>query len=344
MLLKGGIYAHQTAEVEEEVEGDDGEVTVKRKTTGGDPDLFKFFLERAWQLVGEGQTVGMVMSSGLHQAQGSTGLRRLMLDECRLRTLVKFDNEMRVFPGVHNQFKFDLVVFDKGGSTDTFDAAFFSRESAEALQAFRDHPGALRLEPADIRRLSPQTLTFFEFKGRRDLDIVRKAYRLHPPFGQGLMPKLGLKYRTRVPHGQQHVPVPGPRLAPPPRLHPGAGRDVAGGRRRVVSERGATSSGRSPSGTPCSTARRRSTTASPGRSPRARPSAAPTSTTSRSASTSPAASASTAKAPTTAARPPSSSRPTRPGRPTPRSTSPAGSSSATSRSRPACGPATCSCR
>ena len=50
VLLKGGIYAHQTAEVEEEVEGDDGEVTIKRKTTGGDPDLFKFFLERAWQL------------------------------------------------------------------------------------------------------------------------------------------------------------------------------------------------------------------------------------------------------------------------------------------------------
>ena len=64
-----------------------------------------------------------------------------MLDQCRLRTLVKFDNEMRVFPGVHNQFKFDLVVFDKGGVTDIFDAAFFSRETAQALQIFRGHPG-----------------------------------------------------------------------------------------------------------------------------------------------------------------------------------------------------------
>jgi hypothetical protein len=200
VLLKGGIYAHQTAEIEEEgeseSEGDDGEIAFKKKTTGGDPDLFKFFLERAWQLVGDDQTVGMVMSSGLHQAQGSTGLRRLMLYGCRLRTLVKFDNEMRVFPGVHNQFKFDLVVFNKGGRTEEFDAAFFSRESAETLQAFRQHSGALSLEPADIRRLSPQTLTFFEFKGQRDLEIVRKAYRLHPPFGRGLMPKLGLKYRT----------------------------------------------------------------------------------------------------------------------------------------------------
>jgi len=201
VLLKGGIYVHQTAEVEEEVEGEEGAVTVKRKMTGGDPDLFKIFLERAWQLAGEGQTVGMVMSSGLHQAQGSTGLRRLILDQCRLRALVKFDNEMRVFPGVHNQFKFDLVVFQKGGSTDTFDAAFFSRETSEALQDFRTHPNALRAEPADVRRLSPQTLTFFEFKGRRDLNIVRKAYRLHPPFGQGLMPKLGLKYRREFDMG-----------------------------------------------------------------------------------------------------------------------------------------------
>lgn len=195
VLLKGGIYAHQTAEIEEEVEGDDGEITIKRKTTGGDPDLFRFFLERAWQLTGEGQTVGMVMSSGLHQGHGSTGLRRLMLDRCRLRTLVKFDNEMRVFPGVHNQFKFDLVVFNKGGSTETFDTAFFSRENADVLQSHRDHPGAFTLEPADVRRLSPQTLTFFEFRGQRDIDFVRKAYRLHRPFGQGLMPRLGLKYR-----------------------------------------------------------------------------------------------------------------------------------------------------
>ena len=46
VLLKSGIYEHQTAEVEEEIEGDDGEITVKRKTTGGDPDLFKIWFFR----------------------------------------------------------------------------------------------------------------------------------------------------------------------------------------------------------------------------------------------------------------------------------------------------------
>jgi hypothetical protein len=201
VLLKGGIYAHQTAEVEEEVEGDDGEATVKRKTTGGDPDLFKLFLERAWRLAQEDGAVGVVMSNSLHIAQGATGLRKLLLERNRLRLLCNFDNERKLFPGIDNRQDFDLIIFDKGGVTEAFDAAFLTRETEHAIQTFRSHPNCMRLVPADIRRLSPQTLTFFEFKGRRDLDIVRKAYNLHPPFGQGLMPKLGLKYRREFDMG-----------------------------------------------------------------------------------------------------------------------------------------------
>lgn len=194
-LLDGGIYAHQTAVVEEEVEGDDGEMVIKKKTTGGDPDCFKFFLERAWQLVGNHRVVGMVMSSSLHIAHGATGLRRLLLNECNLRVLVKFDNERRPFPGAHHALKFDIVVAVKGGQTEAVDAAFFSRETERALQEFRSHRAFLSVPAVEIRKLSPQTLTLFEFRGQGDVELVQKAYRLHPTFGEGLMPKVGLKYR-----------------------------------------------------------------------------------------------------------------------------------------------------
>ncbi len=106
LLLKGGIYAHQTAEVEEESEGEDGEITIKKKTTGGDPDLFKFFLERAWQFAGDGQTVGMVMSSGLHI---SPRVRPACADCCSndtgSRRSCNFDNEMRAIPGCSQPVK-----------------------------------------------------------------------------------------------------------------------------------------------------------------------------------------------------------------------------------------------
>jgi Eco57I restriction-modification methylase len=195
-LITAGIYFHQLAVIEDQTDGEKGEPIIRRKTTGADPDCFRFFLERAWQLVAKGKAVGMVMSSGLHLGQGSTGLRRLLLDECDLKVLVKFDNEMGVFPGVHNQFKFDLVVFNKGGRTARTDAAFFSRENTAALLDFRNHRCFVRLEADYIHRLSPQTLTIFEFRGQGDFDLVRTAYRLHKPFSEGLMRELGLKYRT----------------------------------------------------------------------------------------------------------------------------------------------------
>ena len=194
-LRDGGIYAHQTATIEEEVEGDDGEPVIKRKTTGGDPDCYKCFLERSWQLVSEDRMVGLVMSSSLHNGQGATGLRRLLVNNCRLKALVTLDNELRVFAGVHNQFKFDIVVIQKGGMTEEIDAAFFTRETEQALQQFRTHRCHIRLPASDIRKLSPQLLTFFEFRSQRDVNLVQKAYRLHPTFGDGLMAKLGLKYR-----------------------------------------------------------------------------------------------------------------------------------------------------
>lgn len=203
-LLDSGIFQHQTAIIEEEVEDENGEAVVKRKTSGGDPDCFKFFLERAWQLAASGHAVGMVMSSSLHSGQGGTGLRRLLIGNCDLKAFVKFDNELRVFPGVHNQFKFDIVVFEKDAKTTAVDAAFFSRETEQALQGFRKHRCYLRIPAEEIRELAPQTLTLFEFRSQRDVDLVQKAYRIHPRFGDGLMNRLRLKFRREFDSGNRN--------------------------------------------------------------------------------------------------------------------------------------------
>ena len=122
-------------------------------------------------------------------------LRRLLLDRCQLRVLCNFDNERRIFPGIDNRQDFDIVVFEKGGSTAHFDAAFLTRETERAIQGFRSHHSHLVLDVAAIRQLSPQTLTLFEFRSQRDIALIQKAYQLHPAFGDGVMSRLGLKYR-----------------------------------------------------------------------------------------------------------------------------------------------------
>ena len=111
---------------------------------------------------------------------------------------------MHAFPGVHNQFKFDLVVFQKGGTTEELDAAFLSRETEHALQQFRTHRRHLRFPAAEVRQLSPQMLTLFEFRGQQDVDLVQKAYRLHRPFKEGTMSSLGLKFRREFDMGNRN--------------------------------------------------------------------------------------------------------------------------------------------
>lgn len=197
-LLATGLYQHQTAEIEEEEELPDGTASIVRKTTGGDADVFKIFIERAWQLLSTGGVFGMVTSKSFHGGDGCTGLRRLVLNNNSLRVLCNFDNERKIFPGIHNAQDFDLVVFSKGGETESFDAAFLTRETEKAVQRFRSHRGYLRLSRADISRLSPQRLTIFEFRGQAEFDLIGRIYQRHPAFGDGLRRQLGLTFRREL--------------------------------------------------------------------------------------------------------------------------------------------------
>jgi hypothetical protein len=172
-------------------------VTVNGRRTGGDPDLFKFFVERSHQILRPGGAAGLVVPSGLHSSQGATGLRRLLLDESRVQVLCKFDNERKVFPGTDHRFKFDLVVFRKGGPSGEFPAIFLSWETEEALERMERHPGLVRLTPDLIRTVSPDTLTIPEYRSERDIEIVRKMHAHCEPFGV-VMQRWGLQFRTEL--------------------------------------------------------------------------------------------------------------------------------------------------
>lgn len=171
VLLEGGLYHHQIAVVE-------------GKKTGGDPDSFKFFLERAYQLLREGGRVGIIVPLGIQGSLGTTGLRRLLLDHCRLATIVKLDNERYIFPGVFHGQKFDLLVFAKGGRTTNLNAAFLSWEKAEAVLKLRTNPRFLRIDAELYRELSPEQYTFVELHDQREVELLRRIYRQFPRLGE----------------------------------------------------------------------------------------------------------------------------------------------------------------
>lgn len=161
LLLKGGLYQHQTAIVE-------------NKQTGGDPDTFKFFTERAFQLLRTNGRSSIIVPHGIQSTLGCTALRRLLLDHCDLQVLCRLDNERKIFPGVFHGQKFDLLVFAKNIPTQRIEAAFFSWEKAEVLNSFRTHSRYMQIEARLLRELNPETYTFIEFHSYHEVELVRR--------------------------------------------------------------------------------------------------------------------------------------------------------------------------
>lgn len=170
LLRRGGMYRDQVA-------------TVEARASGGDPDTFKFFTERAYQLLRDGGNASIIVPAGLQGLLGCTGLRRMLLDRCQLRVLCKLDNERRIFPGVHHSKSFDLIVFSKGGQAGLIEAAFLEWETAEVLGRLRQHLRHVRIDADLYRALSPETYTFVEVHGERERQLLRRTYDTLPRLG-----------------------------------------------------------------------------------------------------------------------------------------------------------------
>ena len=145
------------------------------KSTGGDVDIFKSFVEQAWRLAREGGRVGFVVPSAIYNNEGCTGLRHLLLDHCRVERFYGFENRRKIFP-IHSSYKFVNLVFRKGAPEgDGFEAAFMRHDLSE-LEETGPKPWMVPVKKSEVERMSPGTLAFLEYRSPRDRDIVLKMY------------------------------------------------------------------------------------------------------------------------------------------------------------------------
>ena len=157
-LKKGGDYQYQDWKI-------DG------KSTGGDPDVFKFFVERAHQLLREGGRVGYVVPSALYNNEGCTGLRHLLLDEAAIERFYAFENRDKIFP-IDSRYKFVSLVFRKGEpESDDFKAAFM-RHDLEELKNKGPKPWVVRVNKNQFERWAPGSLIFPEFTSPQEQEFI----------------------------------------------------------------------------------------------------------------------------------------------------------------------------
>ncbi len=178
-----------------------------RRQFRGDLNLYKLFLERSYSLLKEGGFFGLVVPSAIYTDLGSRDLRRLLLQEAKIRFLFSLENREGMF-GIHKSYKVVLLVAQKDSPPPNheFKVAFFvgSRPSSlkkEKLPAsvLASKGYAPKLEELDelllhlrhhgmtmsfpvVKQLNPQTLAFVEVKNEVDLSIVKKLHAHFPRF------------------------------------------------------------------------------------------------------------------------------------------------------------------
>jgi len=107
---------------------------VNGKKAGSDINLYKLFTEQCFNLLKKGGYCGIVIPSGIYTDLGTKQLREMLFNQTHVTGLFCFENRKEIFEGVHRSFKFVVLTYEKGGTTQEFPAAFMRHEVSELEQ------------------------------------------------------------------------------------------------------------------------------------------------------------------------------------------------------------------
>ncbi len=161
--------------------GETGEYDLQRGSTnqqrGIDADLYKFFIERYYNLLKKNGVAGVVLPVAFLLHLGALGLRDLLMNKTEIKTLFVFENHRkRFFSDVHAQYRFMNLVFQKGGQTEKFDNSFRMRETNFLIK----NEVPLVYDVSILEKTSPDTLAILEFRDQKDIELTKKLYSKYP--------------------------------------------------------------------------------------------------------------------------------------------------------------------
>jgi len=170
-------------------------VEVNGKKTGGDPDLFRYFIERAFLCAKIEGRVGFLVPAGLWQAEGCTGLRQLLLGENTIESIEVFENYRKWAFDIDSRFKFTSFIAAKKESrkNSAIHGAFMLRDTRflDGLLPERE----VKLSQKAIEILSPDTLALLDIKSDGDFQLINRLHEEFPAFREE---NLDAKYKCEL--------------------------------------------------------------------------------------------------------------------------------------------------
>ncbi len=149
-----------------------------RGSTAGNLDLFRLFAERAIRLAAPDGAVGLLLPSAFHANEGSTGIRRLFLEN-GLETCFSFENRAGIFD-IDSRFRFALVVARRPGPATALRCAFY----LDAIGQTEDPGRLMTYDRAFIDRVDPVHHTLLELRGPAEARVARVLFTQALTFGR----------------------------------------------------------------------------------------------------------------------------------------------------------------
>jgi hypothetical protein len=153
------LYRHQRASI-----GTD--------STAGNLDLFRLFAERNLQLAASDGSIGILLPSAFHANEGTTGVRRLYLQDAALAWCLSFENRRRIFD-IDSRFKFDLIVAHRPGPTTSFRCGFY----LDRIDDADDPDKIMTYDRRFLVETGGDTGTPLELRGNAELAIAERLFR-----------------------------------------------------------------------------------------------------------------------------------------------------------------------
>ncbi|MEU1672745.1 DNA methyltransferase [Streptomyces roseifaciens] len=144
-------------------------------TGRGDINTYAVFTETDRTLTGKRGRTGVIVPTGIATDATTQFFFKDLVTKGHLVALYGFENEEKVFPGVHHSVNFALLCMAGSGSPEEpISIAFRVRQTEQIPER------SYRLTGRDIQLLNPNTGTCPVFRSPRDAEITLEIYRRVP--------------------------------------------------------------------------------------------------------------------------------------------------------------------
>ncbi|MCU0437290.1 MAG: Eco57I restriction-modification methylase domain-containing protein [Raineya sp.] len=142
---------------------------------GGKSNIFRFFIEKNLSLLSDKGSLTYLTPSAWIYEDGSTKLRKHILEKFQIDFFYQFENREKIFERVDSRYKFATFQISAPSLQVTKQSIPVRFMQTEAF-VLKTNKNIIEYSYTDIETLSKEHHSFMEVKTTQDLEILRKIY------------------------------------------------------------------------------------------------------------------------------------------------------------------------